>query len=88
MTNETLKAPHTPGPWDIDKTAVLGMGPWVIGRDGYVVGTTRLEADAKLMRAAPEMLDILKIVEMHLEHYPENNEIKLRVSEVIRKAQY
>jgi hypothetical protein len=57
MNQITMK--HTPGPWDVDKTAIIGVGPWVIGRDGYVIGTTRLEADARLIAMAPEMAEYL-----------------------------
>lgn len=63
MSNTVLeKAKHTPGPW-FPGTGWIGAGtlknPYVVARvENYPYGPT--EANAKLIAAAPELLDAAK----------------------------
>lgn len=57
-------AKHTPGPWEIarNRTSIVEIGPCVA--DGYA-GALWLdvqEADARLIAAAPELLEALELL--------------------------
>lgn len=61
---------HTPGPWRLDEEKMQIFSP-----DGLPIGSHRPEeeiiANARLIAAAPELLDALVIVEMWAdETYP------------------
>lgn len=62
-----MKTQHTPGPWHHDEYGFISAGPKVIGeaflyelnddeRDEYLP----CEANARLIAAAPELLDVLE----------------------------
>ena len=59
--------PHTPGPWKMDRDrAILGQGHGTRGLHGAIadvyswVGTEEADANARLIAAAPELLEALK----------------------------
>lgn len=59
---------HTPGPWDVSKDAVPDWYTQmtVSAEDGERVATVFLsEANARLIAAAPDLLNTLRIVEAH-----------------------
>tara|TARA_R100000664_G_scaffold32626_1_gene47845 strand:+ start:539 stop:853 length:315 start_codon:yes stop_codon:yes gene_type:complete len=66
---------HTPGPWFTSLHEHLGLGEWIIGPGKCShVGTVTTgfdrpyaEADARLIAAAPEMLDMLYTLLPYLE---------------------
>ena len=56
MTNDT----HTPGPWNVyfdDEGVVIRAGGDVMG---MTINGLQMEANARLIEAAPEILDMLK----------------------------
>jgi hypothetical protein len=68
---------HTPGPWSIHKhssTAVVGSSGFVVAACGGFSSNTidagqlsaELEANTRLIAAAPELLQVLKIAEAAL----------------------
>lgn len=73
----------TPGPW----TAKPFDRTWVVcfGGDEYLIGGVHLnrEANARLIAAAPELLEALK------DAYPyiDNNHLRQRIGAVIAKAE-
>jgi len=83
-----MSASHTPGPWSVfDGREVDGISPWVVTGSGdpsdsdglYVAGLAVIDAEtlanARLIAAAPDLLEALKtvrdyvsdIVEGHIE---------------------
>ena len=53
---------HTPGPWLIDrnnKTNIFCIGPCIAEEDGGIPWLDVSEADARLIAAAPDLLDAL-----------------------------
>ena len=66
---------HTPGPWDVEPK---GSRHFVDGADGLTVAyldragvreRSEIEANARLIAAAPELLEALEAVLPDLEHY-------------------
>ena len=56
MTNET----HTPGPWNVyfdDEGVVIRAGGDVMG---MIINGLRMEANARLIEAAPELLQVAR----------------------------
>jgi len=59
---------HTPGPWKAGDTAIRNSAYWLLVRSeasgstvgGAVSGNGRADANARLIAAAPELLDALK----------------------------
>lgn len=65
---------HTPGPWRTSydrrerKHSVVGDGMW-FAKISWTVISDRNEADAKLIAAAPDLLDALKAAVAQLERH-------------------
>ena len=60
--SENMK--HTPGPWSMEPRKD-GMGYWIDSVDGticQVMHDEKAEADARLISAAPELLQALRMV--------------------------
>jgi hypothetical protein len=56
-----MKTTHTPGPWSIDETTGINFRPiYLIESNGDAVCNTPKLADARLIAAAPELLEALK----------------------------
>lgn len=90
MTNK-----HTPGPWEFDPKAIRGMY-WVKGLDGHPLAyVEHLEsvqprvyhdANAKLIAAAPELLDALQtMLASFVSHFPNGEEVR-KARSAIAKA--
>ena len=87
----TDKTGHTPGPWVAD----LGETYSIRAKDGRVAhcqhvhltgrrDTKTVAANARLISAAPELLEALKLVE---EHYGEDSDVFCIVRGAIAKAE-
>jgi len=85
MKTETSKATHTPGPWNIQDNTTEPYGQLLVESavHGAVSicytmekGETRAPAEyvqnARLMSAAPELLEALKVMVSHWPHYAAN----------------
>lgn len=59
-----MKTQHTPAPW---RTVTDGISHWV-EIDGKIIMVTKVnaEANARLIAAAPELLEALKLALQHL----------------------
>jgi len=57
-----MKREHTPGPWRVKNTSEVVHGDTILIADAYGQYEQR-EANAKLMAAAPDMLEALQNVE-------------------------
>ena len=87
-------ATHTPGPWE---KATIGIGTnlkqvvWLgekTGRRIQVIGTGRDHANARLIAAAPELLEQCKFLERMLvttDHHSSNKLAKVR--EILAKVE-
>jgi hypothetical protein len=87
---------HTPGPWRIGKqggsvvadTPVPEMG----GSDsldyygGHLIAESITPSNAKLIAAAPELLDVVRRCELWLGTLPEGRVMQLVCQQVITKA--
>lgn len=70
---------HTPGPWEFRKDQT---GCWAIFADGksimwdahYSPWVPDKEADWRLIAAAPELLNLLREVELHFRGYEDSDE--------------
>ena len=71
----TPRPAHTPGPWDVEPK---GSRHFVDGADGLTVAyldragvreRSEIEANARLIASAPELLEALEAVLPDLEHY-------------------
>ena len=71
----TTSHAHTPGPWDVEPK---GSRHFVDGADGLTVAyldragvreRSEIEANARLIASAPELIDALEAVLPDLEHY-------------------
>lgn len=75
MTSKASSA-HTPGPWDLrhDEFPEIGLGGWTVGVQGYgSIAGVDTEANARLIAAAPELLDALRLehgIEDGVHHEP------------------
>ena len=96
-----MTSKYTPGPWvaDIDNGDTPGhrMAALVrIGKDYWIkngsIGGTSDDANARLMAAAPELLDALKALRAAVQLVPEMNNMKydelgVQVNKAIAKAE-
>ena len=68
-----MEAKHTPGPWKVDKELTSRSGEWLIAMDagdkgrGIAIAETRVAtgaelANARLIAAAPELLEALQLI--------------------------
>ena len=59
-----MKAKHTPGPWNVSEAGSIEFADGYIGEAYDFNGTTKTDlpmmANARLMAAAPEMLELLE----------------------------
>ena len=77
-------AEHTPGPWEVQRSFVLGLPDWRVRRGSVLVATVDSEADARLMATAPDLLEVLSIF---VDSYPTQIEpLKQRARHLIAKA--
>ena len=66
-----METKHTPGPWKVDGTGMsvysanerLDFAPMVAAACGNEKSLSQLRADARLIAAAPEMLEALKLAQ-------------------------
>ena len=81
--NETR---HTPGPWSVGETSANeGEGRFILGEGGYVAVTVRGEGDsaredeanARLLAAAPSLLEALRENEKLLAAYVNHEEVEM-----------
>lgn len=69
------KQKHTPGPWTIEENAIISANKWLIPPDKYgpgvrqkiidltgAMGGDNTDADARLISAAPDMLEALQAI--------------------------
>jgi len=94
MEAKKEKRAHTPGPWE---KATIGIGTnskqvvWLgenTGKQVQVIGTGRDHANARLIAAAPELLEQCKFLERMLvttSHHSSNKLAKVR--EVLAKVE-
>ena len=85
----TKKAEHTPGPWRVgENTQYVIAGKDSITRTHSVVrGEAVAEANARLIAAAPEMLEALKICALALENTWETSDEAKMARAAILKAE-
>lgn len=90
-----MKVKHTPGPWEVGEanhTLQYEIGVRAVDEDGFVIcditndgyGPEENEANAKLIAAAPEMLEFLMETVSVLS--PEFKSLADRIESVIKKA--
>jgi hypothetical protein len=90
-----MSAQHTPGPWTADWNS--GSHGYTIAGDHIAIGTAfsllgkrygtgEASANARLIAAAPEMLEALRFVQEHGAVYPEG-EAGQRIRAAIAKAE-
>lgn len=64
--SQIAKPAHTPGPWATDAAYVSDRYRYVLADDGMICRITKIgaasESNARLIAAAPEMLEALKEV--------------------------
>lgn len=96
-----MKPKHTPGPWTIEQWSAMQLevahGNLVVcGKDGkanaFLIGTEKQQsANARLIAAAPELLEAMKSVKVLMdEREPEHQEeLQLydRILKIIAKAE-
>lgn len=67
-----MKAKHTPGPWVADGSEIT-TATWVCGADGKRICTMRPSfadwSNARLIAAAPELLEALKDLVARIDEY-------------------
>jgi hypothetical protein len=77
---------HTPGPWSFSEARTVENEAMVLGGKGQdfgLVAVVTLDPDARLIAAAPELLDVLQVLwEAHGVPY----ELAGRVEKAIAKA--
>ncbi|MDP9652054.1 hypothetical protein [Paraburkholderia caledonica] len=85
---------HTSGPWQWDDEVWTDYdpaerAPWLIGADGRLILTGQIrcqtEADARLISAAPELLEALRLCYDHCRLYHPEVE-RNNVGEAVRSA--
>jgi len=54
--------PHTPGPWHVDRNQICNADGWALASVPYTTGGAQDRANARLMAAAPELLDALRVI--------------------------
>lgn len=90
-----MKAKHTPGPWSVKKH----FSEWLIGNGRYLIAETagspaylgrasaeRDAANARLLAAAPELLEALNAVEGAYQCGADLNTVMDQVKSAIAKA--
>ena len=66
---------HTPGPWDVQRSFVLGLPDWRVQHNHYdyrgsvVVATVDSEANARFIAASPDMEKALEKIVLEFEGY-------------------
>ena len=58
---KTQQVAHTPGPWEASNTRLCNGWQVVAPNGGSVTGSISSEANARLIAAAPELLEALKL---------------------------
>ena len=53
-------AGHTPGPWSLEEGRVLTEGGWLLASLPYTLGDEEDRANARLIAAAPDLLEACK----------------------------
>lgn len=93
-TTEEKRATFTPGPWEIQDAGpgtIRGLRFRVITKDSIIARTTdgwkEARANARLIAAAPELLDALKNVKRALRMPVSLEAIRFLVDEAIHKAE-
>ena len=72
------------GPWEVQRSFVLGLPDWRVHRGSVLVATVDSEDNARLMAAAPDLLEVLSIF---VDCYPAQIEpLKQRARHLIAKA--
>ena len=51
---------HTPGPWKYSPCHIEEGPPVVLAADGWIIATTSSDDDARLIAAAPDLLEALE----------------------------
>lgn len=80
-----MNAKHTPGPWGIAKDEKGDRV--VVDSNGIVVCRRMPEPDARLIAAAPLLLQALQDHHAHLKTSPTHNEMECRYCQIIAKAE-
>lgn len=84
-----MNAQHTPGPWIVDGQGIRAL---VRGSNGVIVAVRHRqpseehEANARLIAAAPDMLQMLRVVERHFDTEEPHPVLQADIAEVIAKA--
>ena len=80
-----MNTQHTPGPWVIKGQDIIGSG-----ENSYICTWSGRSADAQLIAAAPDLLELAYAIVSHFENSPrfENrNQVMIKTAlEVIKKA--
>lgn len=101
MTEQTQREEHTPGPWDVHNYDDCPDHPWITARcnfdknasgKGYwylSVSGPISQADARLIAAAPDLLEALRYADAEFERIglPEDCSPRLEVRAAIAKAE-
>ena len=80
---------HTPGPWEAVEE---WDGWWIKAHGGYLAGVNTIlgegEADARLIAAAPELLETLRAIELRTGEPGDEpaESIRLNVNSIVRRA--
>lgn len=87
ITEKLMKSKYTPGPWKVDKVFSLIMGPRGEEIAAIHSGTTENQPNietcnynARLIAAAPEMLELLKILEREVDNFDSAEHIKALIA--------
>ena len=89
-----MPSTHTPGPWNLNLAGTLYVGektaPKIIANFSMKArewaGRAEIDANARLIAAAPELLDMLKLLHKNRKELPTEMQWQ-RASELIAKAE-
>ena len=94
MKGNTMTAKHTPGPWEYAKTSSLddrydifvSQTGWTVARTVNNAHIEARNANARLIAAAPELLEACKSA-LRLDYMQEHNALADQLSAAIAKAE-
>lgn len=64
MSNSNTKSKHTPGPWRLNGNRTITVGDF--GKPGSFIAEVKNDANARLIAAAPELLEALEWLLHHV----------------------
>ena len=80
---------HTPGPWKVEHNTAWNRDVDIRGCDGRQIAfaCSLNEADAKLIAAAPDLLEACKFIMDRIENVAITSKMQIKLRAAIRKAE-